>query len=301
MFGIKKYVDKLIKHFYAVSPVQVKNLGGGFYGKVFSAAVSGKTVVVKFYLKSGICKQEMLQLKALKSAAILKVPEVYHIHLATDDVPYDAIIMEYIEGQNAGNIHNLQADKRMQLAEQIVDNLIAVHSVTNPLGFGDVDANEYTKDWQSLYKPEAKIILDKSEQLFEKNKISRFGIETVRLAYRNFDDIFNFPIKRSSLIHGDYNTWNILIDENQCAIAMIDPYKCRFGDPEYDLYQLNNANGKELGLFEMYQSKYNLSENSDIKIAFYELFTELMHYYDSGVKPDKENIDKLAEKLKNIM
>jgi len=36
-------------------------------------------------------------------------------------------------------------------------------------------------------------------------------------------------------------------------------------------------------------------------MAFYELFTEIMHYYDSDVIPDKELVDLQARKLKTVL
>ena len=36
-------------------------------------------------------------------------------------------------------------------------------------------------------------------------------------------------------------------------------------------------------------------------MAFYELFTEIMHYYDSNVIPDKELVDTQAFKLKTVL
>jgi len=84
-------------------------------------------------------------------------------------------------------------------------------------------------------------------------------------------------------------------------VAVIDPYNCCYGDSEFDLYQLNNANGKAFGLLEKYKNKQRVSENFELKMAFYELITEIMHYYDSDVIPNQELVDSQAMRLKAAM
>ena len=93
--------------------------------------------------------------------------------------------------------------------------------------------------------------------------------------------------------------WNIMIDKKNCNVtAIIDPCGCMWADSEYDLYQLNNANGKHLKLFETYAKKKQLSENCCQKMAFYELFTEIEHYYNSGYPVIQKLIKKQADKLR---
>ena len=110
------------------------------------------------------------------------------------------------------------------------------------------------------------------------------------------------PIERASLIHGDYNTWNILLDkEKTCVTAFLDPFGCCWADSEFDLYQLDNANGKEFGLLQCYAKKKKLSSNFYEKRCFYELFTEINHYYDSHVRVDLKAVKKLAMRLQEIL
>ena len=124
-------------------------------------------------------------------------------------------------------------------------------------------------------------------------------LDVVNEAVENFDKIFYLTITESSLIHGDYNMWNIMIDKkNSKVTAIIDPCGCMWADSEYDLYQLNNANGKHLKLFETYAKKKRLSENCYQKMAFYELFTEIEHYHNSGYPVIQKLIKKQAENLK---
>jgi len=210
--------------------------------------------------------------------------------------------MEYIEGQNAGKLKEIPEQAKSRIAEGIVDNLIALHRTIHPEGFGELDATNFVHDWRIYYKQRVDDIIYKAEVLFEKGRITKDCITIAREAYYKFDKIFYLPITRASLIHGDYNTWNIILNNEATeAVALIDPYNCCYGDSEFDLYQLNNANGKEFGLLEKYKEKQPVSENFELKMAFYELFTEIMHYYDSNVIPDKELVDTQAFKLKTVL
>ena len=300
---MEDYVKLLISSKYGNQDMVIRDFGGGFYGRVFLAEWDQfpYQVIVKFFLKDGLCTREKLQLEELRKHALLKVPGIYDMHQSNEQIPYDALLMEFVEGKNAGAIECDQANKEV-IANQIVDNLIAIHSYVHEEGFGELNDTIFHRDWQSYYKPIVKNIVEDAEVLYEKKSISKKCIETVRIAYQNFDEIFSLPIIEASLIHGDYNNWNIMLDtEEKNAIAVIDPYNCSFADPEYDLYQLNNANGKEYGLLDLYESKCTLSPNWRVKIAFYELFSELMHYSNSGVMPNMEALDQEAEQLRKQM
>lgn len=101
------------------------------------------------------------------------------------------------------------------------------------------------------------------------------------------------------MIQGDYNMWNVMLDKDQsAAAAVIDPFNFCWADSELDLYQLNNANGKYFGLLENYRSKIPLSKNFEVKNSFYELFTEIMHFYDANVDVSHSNIKDEANQLR---
>lgn len=84
-------------------------------------------------------------------------------------------------------------------------------------------------------------------------------------------------------------------------MASIAPCGCMWADSEYDLYQLNNANGKHIKLFEPYANKKPLSENCCQKMDFYELFTENEHYYNSGYPVIQKLIKKQADDLNEYL
>lgn len=295
-------VEEVIKKRFNSECDKILPMGGGFYGRVFFVEIPCVPfkIVLKLYLFPDIAKKEFLQLKILAENALLKMPEVYFVEEAHASIEFDCLAMEYIQGQNAGliDLSDIQIKTKNIIAEEIVDNLLAYHRTYNPEGFGALDVNEFYDDWRAYYFSVAKTIFNKAKALNDAGLLSSEVLNIMEIALEHFYDIFYLPIKKASLIHGDYNTWNVMLDDNkEHAVAVIDPFNCCWADSEFDLYQLDNANGKEFGLLDMYMQKQELSENFPIKRAFYELFTELNHYFDAGVEIGRSNIPQQATVL----
>lgn len=296
---LKDFVENKVKS----TPVNIKRIGGGFYADVYKTDYKDSdSVIVKIYKSQGIMCEEVSQIQLLSKYALYPMPKVLWTHSADEHLGYDAMAMNFLEGENAGNIYYLAPSKRNALAEQVVDNLLAFHNVHNPEGFGKINSDRYCNTFNEYYKEHVDAILKMAEHLHANGQMSEYIMNTVKEAAEKFDKIFYLPITASSLIHGDYNMWNILADKKTCRVtAVIDPCGCMWGDSEYDLYQLNNANGKHLKLLEKYAEKKQLSENCLQKMAFYELFTEIEHYYNSGYPVMQKRLKKQADSLKKYL
>lgn len=280
-------VKTLASRYFNAAPRKITPLGGGFYGRVFSVEINIKpfNIIIKIYLYPDFAENETKQLKILAEHSTVKMPEVYYTHLADMDIPHDAILMEYIDGVNAGNTDlSLSAKNTERIANEIIDNLIAYHTTINPEGFGEIGAGFYESDWRIYYFQKAKSIFYKAEKWYKEGILSHDIYSVAAKAFGKYDAIFYLPIQEARLIHGDYNTWNILLSKDlSCVKAVIDPMNCCWADSEQDLYQLNNANGQKFGLLDLYSLKFPLSENFHLKMCFYELFSEIMHYYDASI------------------
>lgn len=295
---------KVIKKYYGATAKNIESLGGGFYGKVFLVSIDVEPfkIVVKIYLEDGLAIRESEQLKILGKHALLKMPQVYHVHMKDMEIDYDILMMTYLSGVNAGVQENVNEDFLDEISESIVDNLIAIHSIKNPNGFGEIGTSVYWDDWRDYYQPKVENIYESAIQLHTNGELDDKTYHIIKKAYEKFDQIFYLPITDARLIHGDYNTWNVMLNESLTqAVAVIDPFGCCWGDSEYDLYQLNNANGKYYQLLDRYKRKCVLSENFELKICFYELFTELMHFHDAGVEISHSDIPNTALKMEKLM
>lgn len=292
-------IAQLIDKYYNTPVIKTTPLGGGFYGHVFLAEIGvfPYKVVVKLYLFPGIALKEALQIKTLSGYALVKMPDIYYTDTEAAD-GNDAVIMEYINGINAGNVRSFPTDSIKQISDEIISNLLSYHSAVNPEGFGQLNSDKHFSDWRDYYYPISENILSKAELLSRSGKLSPQVTEIMAKAVKMFDRVFYLPITAARLIHGDYNTWNIMLTEDLSHVkAVIDPFNCCWADSEFDLYQLDNANGKSLDLLTLYTQKHGLSENFLIKRKFYELFTELNHYYDANVAIGRSDISKQARAL----
>lgn len=297
---MEEVVHSIIQKHYSEKATSIVPLGGGFYGRVFLAAIPCEpyAVVIKIYLCDGLGEKEEMQIKQLAKSASIPMPQVYFLHKKDISIPHDILAMEYIDGVNAGTSVNIDQISREKIADKIIDNLIAYHQTINPLGFGSIGANSFEKDWRDYYRKLIPTIHAKAKAMCDAGKINHDVFSIVHEAYENFDKIFYLPIKTARLIHGDYNTWNVLLNKERTdTVAVIDPFNCCWADSEMDLYQLTNANGEFFNLMKKYKARMPVSENFEAKKSFYEVFTELMHFYDANVEINTSYITGKAEQL----
>lgn len=298
-----KEVKSFVLSKLQISEANVHRVGGGFYADVYKFDFPNKeTQIIKVYKSQGIMEKEVSQIQMLSKYALFPMPKAIWTHTADDSFSYDILAMNFLEGENGGKAFYLNPTKKSKLAEQVVDNLIAFHNVHNPEGFGQINGDKYYKTFNEYYKEKAADILAMAKKLNKDGQLTDYVLDIVNQAVNSFDKIFCIPITESSLIHGDYNMWNVMIDKKNSAVtAIIDPCGCMWADNEYDLYQLNNANGKHLKLFETYAKKKKLSENCRQKMVFYELFTEIEHYHNSSYPVIQKLIKKQADNLKEYL
>lgn len=175
------------------------------------------------------------------------------------------LFMEYIDGVDASRVKISDPKEKARLADEIVDNLLSLHSVSNPCGFGDFVAENYSDSWEKYYKQQIGSIYS----ALKKKKPFMLSSASMDLADRLFDSydrVFQNPVRENSLIHGDYNLWNLMVDpKSNRLIGMIDPMGCCYADRELDLFQLENSNGNEYGLLKNYSQKVPLSPNLSLK------------------------------------
>lgn len=302
---MEKIINTLVFKYYNDIPLKVTYLGGGFYGKVYLADFINPPykVVFKFFLCDELAKKENDQLRILSKHSTIKIPQIYFLHNKDNDIPYDVLAMEYISGLNAGLIDQtkLKPKEREYIADKIIDNLISYHQTINPKGFGEINSKEFDSDFRTTFKKKVDLIITQAKSLYDDKIIDEEIYNVVLNAYENFDRIFYLPITKACLIHGDYNTWNILLNkEMNDVVGVIDPYNCCFADSELDLYQLDNGNGTFYNLLNKYKSKVRLSENFELKIRFYEVFIEIMHYHNLSKINKNIDISTLPPRIEQL-
>lgn len=299
--NMEKYISNAVSAVFGTEPLHIEPLGGGFYGRAFALDMPNEPykAVAKAYLFLGFAEKEAEQLSLLRQYCTLQIPKVFGVYKSE----YEILLMSYVPGTIAAYAYAEKMDGavRKNISDEIVDNLLAWHNISCPDGFGYISGEKFST-WQEFYYPTAKEIVKKAERLYNKGQITRDILSVFEKSILKFDEIFYLPVTKSGLVHGDYNTWNIMLNEELThAHAVIDPFNCSFADTEFDLFQLENANGKQYGLLENYASKARLSDNFPQKRAFYELYSEVGHYHDSGVQVDIPRVEVFAENLKKFL
>lgn len=266
----------------------VKQINQGFYGWVFLIENSDNTkIIAKIYKLEGYVDTEISQLDMMRKYALVSVPEVYSVSYKKDNDCFDVMFMEFINGVNAGAIKITDEKEKMAFSNQVVENILAIHEVSNPDGFGSYVDHEYCLNWESLYK----LNITKLYNSLHTHKPLIFSKKSFALMdtlYENFDKVFTDPVKENHLIHGDYNLWNLIADpKTNKLIGLIDPFGSCFADRELELFQLTNANGEDYRLLENYASHISLSSNFELKNAYYFFWDDIKHMINMGYCDNK--------------
>lgn len=226
-------------------------------------------------------------LKKLAERSLVHIPEVYFTFDATDEIPMDFIIEEFVNGTDCFTDFSklfLSKKRKAKFADAIADCLANWHSVTCNK-FGSLDFPEYD-NWLDFYRPFAQDILQTAAELNRKKRLKDSTLNVMQTAWKNFDYIFSEPVKEASLIHGDLNVMNVMSDKRLNITALIDPLECKWADKEFDLFQLRNLTGECFGLYEAYKRKYPVSEKCDLKCAFYAVYHEVYCLISTGTNTE---------------
>lgn len=300
-----KYSYIIIEEQFKQTPKKVKYLGGGSFGRAFKVEFSDKKkLVIKFLIAKDMLKKEVYDLKLLAKNCSIKIPKIIFVRYGNNSIPLDCYGMENIAGKNAFMAFGMffaSKRKRLDFADKVTTALHEIHQLKNDK-FGDTLSPNYLT-WLDYYKPFAKAVLDKAEEMYKEKLLSRKIIFAMRAAWDKFDIIFSEKVNEACLIHGDLNIANIMVNKNYQITGFIDPLNSLFADKEYDLFQFDNITGKRFYLRKTYIEKYGSSKNCDIKCAFYGLWNEVYCYIRSGVlvsfimNPLIKNMHKRLSKL----
>jgi len=261
----------------------IQCLGGGSFGLAFRAELAPapdvpRRVILKACRCPGMQETEAVQLRLLQAHTRVRMPEVYF-------VGSNFLCMEFIEGSNAMKpAYVLKSkQKRQDFAEQTVLGMLDWHAVHNNK-FGYLENPEYDS-WQAFYKPLAMEVLEKTKQLVDRGDYKAAHYETMARAGAAFGTIFREPVEYASLIHGDLNVMNIMVDPKSLNVTgFIDPFNSLWADREYDLFQLRNMTGDRFRLYQTYKEHTRVTELCDLKCAYYAVVNEALCYLRSGQK-----------------
>lgn len=277
------HLTRLMEDTFHSAVLSVSKIGEGFYAYVYkiSLAKEPKEVIVKCHKYAGRSEQEKKQLEVLRKHALVKVPEVYALHLYTDAFPCEALSMEYIPGLNASKVEFPNQQLQRRFVDAVVENLLVWHAVSNPHGFGDLDGPFYPT-WPDYFERRIGSYHARIHQDRHKRVVSGYVMGIIERSWAELTRIFPKTRRPSSLVHSDYNAWNMLVDPLTYELTgIIDPIDAGWSDYEIDLFHLPNCQ-PELGLLARYLQEIDVDEPFWLRYNFYRFWDDVKHYLRMG-------------------
>jgi len=286
---------------FDASVVSVSHVGAGFYARVFKAELDRDpwNVIVKCHKYAGRSQKEGQQLAALREVAVVKVPQVYALHPYSDDFPCEALSMEVIPGINASKAAFPNAQLEQSFVERAVENLLVWHAVSNERGFGELEG-PFAPTWIECFRER---IASYHRRLYQDERTAIVSDYVMRIVERSFETmelIFQSSSATSSLVHSDYNAWNMMVDPETFELTgIIDPIDAGWSDFEIDLFHLPNCR-PELGLLERYLQEMQVDEGFWLRFRFYRFWDDVKHYVRMGWY-EEGRFRRYAEELDTAM
>jgi aminoglycoside phosphotransferase (APT) family kinase protein len=262
---------------------QVYRIGEGFYALVYLVELDGGSgrAIVKRHKYQGRGIAEAQQLQVLRAHAAVHVPEVYALHPGSATFPCEALTMEVIPGINASQVVFPDERCRTRFVDQAVDALKAWHAVHHAAGFGELDG-PYHDTWVSSFRERIARYRAHVGGPAHRAIISAAVMHTIDRSFEALDAIMAGASTRASLVHSDYNAWNMIVDPETYALSgAIDPIDAGWSDPEIDLFHLANCR-PELGMLERYLEGVDVDAPFWLRYRFYRFWDDVKHYCRMG-------------------
>lgn len=273
---MEKSMICLVKEKFNCRVLDISVVGNGASASVYKVKLdtSPYYIAVKSSDYPKLMFDEYSRIEFISSKVDCKLPKLYFI----EEIDGRAYLgMELIEGTQASIKALLFKKNKKKLANEIVDNLIKIHTVHNDK-YGPVD-NAVYDSWYEYYSEFVKEIVDFTNKSEASAKVKK----AVNFAYERLYDIIGDERGNATLIHGDYWLPNFIVDTKSMSLkGVIDPFNVMWTEPEYELFTLTVGFGLNLHLYDIYKSKVKTSKNCDIKVELYALFNELLWYKTLG-------------------
>ena len=267
---------RLVEEKLNCKALEISSIGKGASGSVYKVILdtAPHCIAVKTSDYPQLMFEEYNRIEFISNKADCKLPKLYFV----EELEGKGFLgMELIEGVEESVKALLFKRNKKKLANEIVDNLIKIHTVHNDK-YGPID-NAVYNSWYEYYSEFAKEIVDFTNNSEASDRVKK----AVNLAYEKLYEIIGDDSGNATLAHGDYWLPNFIIDTKSMSLkGVIDPFNVMWTEPEYELFTLTVSYGTNLHLYDIYKSKVKTSKNCDIKVELYALFNELLWYKTLG-------------------
>jgi aminoglycoside phosphotransferase (APT) family kinase protein len=283
LLGDGEHITRLIQAHFKATVTAVSKVGQGFYAHIYRVSLDKdpKDVILKCHKYAGRSEKEQRQLEVLQRHAVVKVPQVYGLHLQSELVPCEALSMEFIPGVDASQITFPDEASKTRFVDLVVENLLAWHAVQHPQGFGELEGPFYTT-WTQFFRRKVADYYARVHREGAKEVVSEYVMGVIDRSFENLDRILQGANGRPALVHSDYNAWNMMVDPQTCELTgIIDPIDAGWSDSEIDLFHLPNCR-PDLGLLERYLQEVEVDAGFWMRFKFYRFWDDVKHYVRMG-------------------
>jgi aminoglycoside phosphotransferase (APT) family kinase protein len=277
-------LDLLVKNAMGATVKSVEPAGKGMLGYVFRVTLNEPPykVIVKWQKYSGKAENEAHHLDALRKHSMVKVPEVYHVHLGSPEIPAEAMIMELVPGIQASSLVDPPMSVQEQIAEESVDVLLQWHSVENSEGYGTLDG-PYFKRWSDFLRVQHQGWLDDVIKTVKPEELPPIIPEVGNRSLEAAEDILGVVEGKGVMIHSDYWLPNVLIDpETYHITGVLDPLGVRWDEPETEIVPSDWPWGDYQFLMKAYERRRPFREGWPLRFAFHRFWFMMTAVYLLG-------------------
>ncbi len=238
---------------------QLNTLGKGFYAQTFYAKGPDQDYCMKIHNDELMAEKEFAQLTVLSQhCGWVRRPLQREGRL---------LVLPFVPGvcMDQPDLTNTNAQA---LCGQVATALVELHRILPSV---EVDWQQEYLSWIDKLKFE--LSTQTPDWVHQQLTISTKTLEH-----------FFIPVKddQASLIHGDINVWNILIDPKSHQLTgFIDPFESGFFHRELDLIHLDCAR-KDLELLKTYQDLFPLTQGWRERMAIYGFCNDIYHHLLTG-------------------
>lgn len=281
-----------------------EKIAEGAYGIVYKISFNEKPnqAIVKWQKRPGRGVLEKRQLYELGKYSKVNIPEVFYYHPESKDIPFEALIMEYIPGVPASQLKIPEEKVKTRFAKDIIDALMQWHSVSNRAGYGELDG-PYYRSWLDFYRKRLEIYYKQVKKINRlKPALLPEVLKMAEISFELTEKILGNRKSNAVLVHSDFWLGNIMVDAKTYKITgIIDPLDAEWADREIDLIHLEHSWGGKLRLLESYKRQVPLDDAFPLRYAFYRFWYYVMQNFARiGWHNDKEDI-KFARALEKAI
>lgn len=300
---VRADLDLLIAEAFRARPTRCTRLAEGAYGVVDLVRVPTvrQPVIVKWQKRPGRGALERRQLEELRKHAAVPVPEVLGYRAESEELPFEALVLEYLPGVPASSQALPAEPVRSRFAEDAAAALLAWHSVRHADGYGSLDG-PYHARWLDHYgRRIARHFKEITRAGAEGAGIARSVLDVAAGSLEHAEAILGGLSDDAVLVHSDFWLRNILVDPATFRITgVIDPLDAEWADRGLDLIHLSLSWGGQAGLLESYSKHVDLGEAFPLRSAFYQFWYAMQTYARIGWH-DPESDTRLAAQLARAM